>query len=168
METGRERLGRIAGGGRCRAAAALVIAAALVLAAAAAPPAAALNPDLEKALDASTYVYVATERKGGAFGTPAEIWFLYHQGAVWVASPTTTWRVKRLRAGRPKARIAVGTSGGPSFTATGAIVADRAVYDLMFETFARKYPERWPGYEQRFRQGLADGTRVLIRYRPLD
>ena len=123
-----------------------------------------LAPEIEKGLRESKYVYIATERKSGSFGTPAEIWFLYHEGAVWVASPTTTWRAKRIRAGRTKAKIAVGNAGGPSFDATGSIVKDETVYQVMFRTFAEKYPEGWPKYEQRFRDGLKDGTRVLIKY----
>src|ERR1700752_3612103 len=68
----------------------------------------ALAGNVESELKTSKYVYISTQRKDGSYGKPAEIWFLYHDGAVWVASPTTTWRVKRIRAGRPKAKIAVG------------------------------------------------------------
>jgi hypothetical protein len=141
----------------------LIVFAALLL-----PPAAsALKPEVEEALRTSTYVYIASKRKDGSFGAPAEIWFMYHQGAVWVASPTTTWRVRRIRAGRPKVRIFVGKTDGSKFKATGSIVADPSLYDEMYRTFARKYPEGWPKYEQRFREGLTDGTRVLIKYEPV-
>jgi hypothetical protein len=125
-----------------------------------------LTPELERALATSAYVYLATERKDGNFGTPAEIWFMWDQNAVWVASPTTTWRVKRIRAGRTKAQIAVGARTGPSFTATGTIVQDPAVYEKLYVTFARKYPEGWTKYEARFREGLKDGSRVLMKYQP--
>lgn len=127
---------------------------------------AALSPELTQALEKSRYVYVATERKDGTFGTPAEIWFMAHDGAVYVASPTTTWRVKRIQKGRTKARIAIGTKDGPSFSATGSIVKDPALYDRLFTTLAAKYPDRWPGYEERFKSGLRDGSRVLVRYQP--
>jgi len=123
---------------------------------------------IEEALEKSTYVYIASSRKDGSFGSPAEIWFMYYRGAVWVASPRTTWRVRRILAGRPKARIAIGKPDGPSFMATGAIVNDRTIHEEMFRTFERKYPGSWPKYEQRFRTGLTDGTRVLIRYQPVD
>ncbi len=129
--------------------------------------AAALAPAMEQALAASPYVYVATERKGGGFGSPAEIWFMWDQGAVWVASPATTWRAKRIRAGRPKAQIAVGTRTGPTFTATGSFVRDPAAYQRLFASFAKKYPDGWPKYEARFREGLKDGSRVLMRYEPI-
>ena len=74
-------------------------------------------------------MYIATERKGGGFGAPAEIWFMWDRGAVWVASPPTTWRAKRIRAGRTDARIYVGKKDGPLVVATGSFVRDPAAYD---------------------------------------
>jgi hypothetical protein len=145
------------------------LAALVVLASSAVPVpwARALSSDLEKALRESTYVYIATKRKNGTFGKPSEIWFMYHDGAVWVASPTTTWRARRIKANRPKARIAVGKPDGPTFKAKGSVVKDTALYDELYRTFARKYPDGWPKYEQQFRKGLADGSRVLIKYTPV-
>jgi hypothetical protein len=117
-------------------------------------------------LASSTYVYIATQRKDGSFGKPAEIWFMYHDGAVWVGTPPTTWRVKRIMHRRPNAKIAVGKPDGPSFDAVGSIVKDAKVADLLFATYAKKYPERWPGYAERFKNGMKDGSRVLVKYVP--
>lgn len=128
---------------------------------------AGLSPDLQKALDSSTYVYIQSTRKDGALGTPAEIWFLHHQGAVWVASPVTTYRVKRIQAGQTTAKIAVGKADGPTFAAKGGIVKDAEVNKLLCETFAKKYAGGWSSYEKKFREGLADGSRVLIKYEPV-
>jgi hypothetical protein len=129
--------------------------------------AADLAPEVTRALETSTYVYIASQRKDGSFGAPAEIWFMYDQGSVWVASPTTAWRVKRIRAGRAAARIAVGTKDGPTFTAIGSFVRDPAAYARLYSSFAAKYPEGWSKFEARFRDGLKDGSRVLMRYRPV-
>lgn len=139
---------------------------AVVLGSATPVPAAdvALSTELERALTQRAYVYVATERKDGTFGTPAEIWFMWDQGSVWMASPATSWRAKRIRAGRTKARIAVGSKDGPTLTATGSFVRDPAAYERLYATFAKKYPDGWPKYEARFREGLKDGSRVLMRY----
>lgn len=126
-----------------------------------------LTPELVRALESSPYVYIATQRKDGAFGTPAEIWFMYDQGAVWMASPTSAWRAKRIRAGRATARIAAGTKDGPTFTATGSFVRDPAAYERLYAAYAKKYPQGWPKYEARFRDGLKDGSRVLMRYQPV-
>lgn len=127
---------------------------------------AALSADLQKALDSSTYVYIQSTRKDGTLGEPAEIWFLHHQGAVWVATPITTHRVKRIQAGQTKAKIAVGKADGPAFEAKGSIVKDAEMNKLVFETFAKKYASGWPTYEKKFRDELADGSRVLIKYEP--
>ena len=81
--------------------------------------------------------------------------------------PLTADRAKRIKANRPKARIAVGKLDGPTFKAKGSVVKDPALYDQMYRTFATKYPDGWPKYEQQFRKGLADGTRVLIKYQPV-
>ncbi len=117
-------------------------------------------------LASATYVYIATQRKDGTFGKPAEIWFMWHDGAVWVGTPPTTWRVKRIKHKRPNAKIAVGKADGPSFEAVGSIVKDAKVADLLRETYAKKYPDRWPGFAEKFKEGLKDGSRVLVRYVP--
>lgn len=127
----------------------------------------ALAPEVIRALEQSPYVYIATQRKDGTFSPPAEIWFMWDQGAVWMASPATTWRAKRIRAGRGTARIFVGKKDGPMLTATGSFVRDPAVYERLYATFAKKYPDGWPRYEAKFREGLNDGSRILMRYQPV-
>jgi len=129
---------------------------------------ASLSPELQKALETSQYVYIQTERKDGTLGKAAEIWFLYHNGAVWVASPMTTHRVKRIQAGHTKAKIAIGKVGGLAFNAKGSLAKDPAVNNVMFETFAKKYPDGWASFEKNFRDGLANGSRTLIKYEPTD
>lgn len=128
--------------------------------------AAGLPADLERALRDSQYVYLQSERQGGAFGKPAEIWFMYDAGAVLVGTPPTSWRVKRIRAGRPRARIAVGKPDGPSFDARGELVSDPKVQERLMEELGRKYPDGWKRFEQRFREGFRTGDRVVVRYTP--
>ena len=113
-------------------------------------------------------MYIASTRKDGKLGKPAEIWFLYHNGAVYVASPPTAWRVRRIKAGRTQAKIAGGKPDGPSFTATGAVVNEPDVQPIMFEAYAKKYPDGWKSFEDKVRNGLKDGSRVLIKYTPKD
>ncbi len=140
---------------------ALVVALGVGVAAATELPAA-----VREQLASAKYVYISTQRKDGSFSKPAEIWFMYHDGAVWVGTPPTTWRVKRIKHHRPNAKIAVGKPDGPSFDAVGSIVTDAKVADLLFQTYAKKYPDRWPGYEQKFKDGMKDGSRVLVKYTP--
>ncbi|MFQ5667171.1 MAG: hypothetical protein ACE5I7_12155 [Candidatus Binatia bacterium] len=130
--------------------------------------AAGLSAAIQKKLATSKYVYIASTRKDGTLSKPAEIWFLYHQGAVYVGTPPTTWRARRIRAGRTRAKIWVGKPNGPSFMATGAIVSDPTVEQAMFETYAKKYPAGWPRFAEKFRTGFKSGSRVLIKYTPAD
>jgi len=34
----------------------------------------------------------------------------------------------------------------------------------MFESFAKKYSGEWSSHEKQFKDGLADGSRTLIKY----
>jgi len=125
-----------------------------------------LTPELDAGLKESKYVYISSTRKDGKLSKAAEIWFLYHEGAVYVGTRPTSWRAKRIKWGRPQAQIAVGKESGPSFRATGAIVKEAATEKLMLETFAKKYPDGWARYEKEFRDGFRDNSRVMIKYSP--
>jgi hypothetical protein len=128
--------------------------------------AAALSPELDRALKESKYVYIQSERKSGGFGRPAEIWFYYDDGAVYVGTRPSSWRVRRIKAGRKRARIAVGKSDGPSFEAVGELKHDAAVEQRMLDAYAKKYPDGWSRFADSFREGFKNGERVLVRYTP--
>ena len=145
-----------------------VVAVALALVSVAPRVDAELSPEIKAALANSTYVYIASTRKNGSLSKPAEIWFLYRDGAVYVGTPPTSWRARRIKAGRTQAKIWVGKADGPAFSATGAIVNDPAAQQAMLEAYAKKYPDGWSKFEEKFRSGFKDGTRVLIKYTPKD
>lgn len=126
----------------------------------------ALGPDLRRALAEARYVYIQSERKGGDFGKPAEIWFFADDDTVYVGTRPQSWRVKRIKAGRTRARIAVGSPTGPSFEATGRILRDPAIEAKLMAAFAAKYPDGWPKYAEGFRAGFQNGDRVLVAYTP--
>ncbi len=130
------------------------------------PAPGALSPDIQKALESSKFVYISSTRKDGNLSRPAEIWYMYHDGAVYVGTRPNSWRVRRIKAGRPEAKIAVGSVDGPSFTATGTLSNDASVQELMLKEYAKKYPQGWETHEQSFRQGFKDGSRVLVKYVP--
>lgn len=143
-----------------------VLSGAFVFFAAPQQSAAEFSSELQQALDSSKYVYIQSERKSGELGSKAEIWFFEHDGAVWVGTPKSTYRVRRIQAGRTKAKVWIGSRDGQSFEATGSLVKDDAVNEIMFKAFAEKYPDGWPTYEEGFRSGFADGSRTLVRYDP--
>lgn len=127
---------------------------------------AALTPALQQQLADSQFVYISSTRKDGSLSTPAEIWFMWHDGAVYVGTRPTSWRVKRIKAGRPQAKIAVGRADGPTFTASGSLSTDPKLQALLLETYAKKYPAGWAKYADAFREGFKDGSRVLVKYEP--
>jgi hypothetical protein len=127
---------------------------------------AALAPAVEQALASADYVYISSTRKDGSLREKAEIWFMYEGGKVYVGTRPESWRVKRIRAGRPQAKIWVGTREGPSFAAAGKLVDDPKLQERLFEVFAKKYPGGWKTHEANFRNGFKDGTRVMVEYTP--
>jgi len=125
------------------------------------------SAEQEKLLADAQFVYIQSTRKDGTLSKPAEIWFAVMDGALWVGSSPDSWRAKRIRWKRPQARIAIGSVSGPAFTATGAFVHDATLEKRFCDQLAVKYPAKWPSWEKSFREGLASGTRVLIRYTPV-
>jgi hypothetical protein len=123
-------------------------------------------PEIETALAKAEYVYIQTERKSGELGKAAEIWFFTEAGALYVGTRPTSFRVRRVQAGRTRARVAVGTPDGPAFDATAALVKDAALAGRMMDAFATKYAEGWKRHEAGFREGFESGERVLVKYTP--
>jgi hypothetical protein len=142
------------------------LAAAALVAVLLAPALAALAPETERALRDAKYVYVQSERKTGQLGTPAEIWYWWDGHAVYLGTRPTSWRVRRIKAGRTRARIAVGKADGPAFDATGAVLHDAALEERLMAEYARKYPDGWSRFADSFRSGFKSGDRVLVRYTP--
>lgn len=143
-----------------------VCAASLLLVAVVASARPTLTPDLQRALADASYVYISSERKSGEFGKPAEIWFFVDGDTVYVGTRPQSWRVKRIKAGRTKARIAVGSPSGPGFEATGRVLRDPAIEAKLMAAFAAKYPEGWPRHADGFREGFRNGERLLVAYTP--
>jgi hypothetical protein len=143
----------------------LAVSTALVLLAAALA-AAALPPEVDRALRESKFVYIQSERKSGELGKAAEIWFYYDGKSVYVGTRPTSWRVRRIKAKRAKARIAVGKQDGPAFQAKGELVHDAAVEEKLMAEYAHKYPDGWSKFADAFREGFKSGDRVLVRYTP--
>jgi hypothetical protein len=125
-----------------------------------------LAPDVARALQDAKYVYIQSERKGGELGKPAEIWFFVDGDTLYVGTRPQSWRVKRIKAGRTKARIAAGSPHGPAYDATGALVRDPTIEAKLLAAFAAKYPDAWPRYADGFRDGFRTGERVLVAYTP--
>ena len=132
---------------------------------------------LQGALATSPLIYVSPLGKDGGESTcHGEVWFVAEGGDVLVVTAADRWKAKAIAAGRDGARLWVGDFGvwtraegkwrtAPVFDARAAFEKDPAAHERALEAFGKKYPAEWGKWGPRFRDGLADGSRVMIRYR---
>jgi hypothetical protein len=144
--------------------------------------AAALDSASERALATSPLVYVSPLRSDGKESRcHGEVWFAWIDGTVVINTASDRWKARSLRRGLDRARIWVGDFGrvkgllgaseefrqGPVFDARAEFVDDTAVLDRLLAQYETKYPNEIAKWRGPMRSGIADGSRVLIRYRPL-
>jgi hypothetical protein len=141
-----------------------------------------LPADARRALAESRYVYISPLRSDGEESRcHGEVWFGWIDRAVVVNASPESWKATSIRRGLDRARVWVGDYGrwkralgtnedfraGPSFDARADFVADVSVLDRLLAQYDEKYPEEIGKWRDRMRDGFEDGSRVLIRYRPL-
>jgi hypothetical protein len=142
--------------------------------------AASLAPDLVPALEKSPLIYVSPLKKDGSESRcHGEVWFAWDRSSAVVVTSKDSWKARALARGLDRARIWVADFGrihwdpagklaaSPHFEARARLDADPAAFQRVLPIYARKYPDEWGSkWEARFKQGMADGSRVLIRYAP--
>jgi hypothetical protein len=136
-------------------------------------------PSLKQAIDSSDLIYLTAIRSNGSESScQAEVWFVPEGKDLYIVTATDSWRVQAVKKGLKKARIWVGDLGPwrgtegkykalPSLDALATEVFDGAKQEEILEQFGSKYPASWLFYGSRFRDGLADGTRTMVKYRPI-
>ncbi len=137
-------------------------------------------PDATRAaLGKSPLIYLSPLRSNGAESTcHGEVWFVQDGAELLVVTASDRWKALAVGRGLDRARIWVGDFGqwkksdgrfktGPTFLAKAGFDADASVAERALAAFGARYPEEWDKWEPRFRKGLADGSRVLIRYRAI-
>jgi hypothetical protein len=129
------------------------------------------------ALDKSNLIYLTPILSGGAESScHSEVWFVHHEAEIFVITRADAWRAEALRRGLRRAKIWIGEFGvwkrakdryrsAPYLEIEGALETDTGVHAELLEKFGRKYESEWGSWGPPFREGLADGTRVLLRYR---
>jgi hypothetical protein len=133
---------------------------------------------LAAAMAASPLVYVSPLKKDGSESTcHGEVWFVAEGKDVLVVTAHDRWKAKSVAAGLDRARLWVGDFGvwtkadgkwktAPTFDAKVKAEKDAAVHASALALFGKKYPAEWSKWGPRFKDGLADGSRVLLRYSP--
>jgi len=143
----------------------LLAGAALPLRALALPPAA----------DSSELIYITPIRSDGRESAcQAEVWFVAHADAMYVVTAEEAWRARAVQAGLDQARIWVGDVGVwssdarykklPMVSASASLIADGSIHAEVLERMGQKYTREWSTWGPRFKKGLADGSRVMLKY----
>lgn len=147
----------------------------------AAAEAAVLSADATRAIASSPLIYLSPIRSDGTpSACQAEVWFGSDAGELFVVTAEDGWKSRAVKRGLDRARIWVGDFGpwkssddryrsAPNFLAHAAFVArdDAATVERVLAVMGKKYPKEWGKWEPRFRKGLSDDSRVMLRYRPI-
>ena len=136
------------------------------------------GPSWRDAAEASPLIYLTPIQSSGAESRcQAEIWFASLEGAMYVVTAAEAWRAEAVRQGLSSARIWVGDVGPwrdsdgqykalPTIEASASLEADAAVRSRVLAVMGDKYSDEWGTWGPRFRNGLADGSRVMLKYEP--
>lgn len=139
-----------------------------------------LAPEVVQALASSDLVYLSPIKSNGNLSRcQSEVWFVRDEnGDILVASVTQAWRVEAVRKGLSMVRMWVGDYGVasksegrylslPSLSAEATIETNPDAYQRALKLFGAKYKTAWVFWRRRFTRGLQEGSRTLIRYRPV-
>lgn len=139
---------------------------------------AAAAPGLIRAASESPLIYLSPLQTNGELSRcQGEVWFVGRAGDMFVVTDTSAWRAQAIRQGLSRTQVWVGDVGLwqrsngryknlPSLQAQGSLIDDAVVHATVLRQFGDKYVDEWGRWGPRFQRGLADGSRVLLRYRP--
>jgi hypothetical protein len=133
------------------------------------------------AIETSKLIYITPIKSDGTESScHAEVWFCAIGAGLYVVTKEGLWRSQAVKRGLDRARIWVGDYGvwkrsdgafrnAPTFLARGEHISnDAEAVERTLKAMGAKYAdEGWGTYGPRFKKGLADGSRVLLRYRPI-
>ncbi len=135
----------------------------------------------QAAIDKSKLIYITPIKSDGKESAcHAEVWFFADGADLLVVTKPELWRSQAIKRELDRARIWVGDHGvwkssdgafrkAPSFLARAEHISrDAEAVGRTLKAMGAKYAdEGWSTYGPRFKEGLADGSRVLLRYRPI-
>jgi hypothetical protein len=139
----------------------------------------ALADSIQDGLKNSDLVYLTTIKSNGQESKcQAEIWFVYDGAHIYVCTDTDGWRAQALDLGLNMTRVWVGDLGRwqrtkgkykelPSLMAKCSIESDETEHKRVLDLFSDKYDLSWLAWGPRFRKGLANGSRTMLKYQPV-
>ena len=134
---------------------------------------------LQSGMDESELIYITPIRSDGKESRcQAEVWFVHHQSDLYVVTADDAWRAQAIGKGLTRTRIWVGDVGAwgdsegtyrslPQVEAVASQIADAETQNSVLDAMGGKYSVEWFVWGPRFRNGLADGSRVMLRYQPV-
>jgi hypothetical protein len=129
-------------------------------------------------MNTSPLIYVTPIRSNGSESRcQAEVWFAAVGGSMYVVTAADAWRSQAVRRGLTSARVWIGDVGEwhdsdgkyrelPSVEARASVEADATVQARVLAAMGEKYTREWGSWGPRFRNGLSDGSRVMLKYQP--
>lgn len=130
-----------------------------------------------QAAEESALVYLSPIKSNGALSScQAEVWFVRDGRDIIVVTDAETWRAQAVRQGLSRTQVWEGDVGQwqssdgkykqlPASIAMASFEEDAVVHARMLQSFGTKYADGWGTWGPRFKNGLADGSRVMLRYR---
>lgn len=123
------------------------------------------------------WIYISPLKSNGDLSRcQAEVWYVSDGDDFMVVTASDAWRAKAVQRDLTEARIWIGKAGEwqssnttykslPSVKSSVALESDPTIQARMLNKFGEKYPGDWSGWGPRFKRGLADGSRVMLRYK---
>ena len=142
-------------------------------------PALGLLPLVAKAAKESELIYLSPVKSDGNLSScQAEIWFIGDGEDFYVVTANDAWRAEAIGRGLTQAKVWVGDVGQwkssrgkykelPSVMTTASVVNDPVEHARLLTAMGDKYAREWGTWGPRFKRGLADGSRVMLRYSPV-
>ena len=126
----------------------------------------------------SPLLYLSPLQSNGTLSKcQAEVWFVAHESNYYVVTAADAWRAKAITRGLTQAQVWVGDVGAwgsadgkwrdlPTVMTQASLEGDAPMHDRLLTIFGRKYADEWGTWGPRFKQGLVDGSRVMLKYSP--
>lgn len=131
--------------------------------------------DPKIALTNSQLIYLSPIKDDGSLSScQAEVWYVMLGADIYVCTATSSWRARAPTRGVTDTRIWIGDLGYwkradyrslPAVKAKAAVEKDNVTVEAALQAFGDKYADEWGAWESRFRNGLNDGSRSMLRYR---
>jgi PPOX class probable F420-dependent enzyme len=121
-----------------------------------------MTPDIERALQQATLLYITTYNTTGQSGT-VPIWFFCHDAAIYFCSLRDSLKVRRLRQ-TGRATVHIGSPTGPRLDCRAHLLEeDPLLRTRLLRTYRRRYGWRWLIIGPRLYWAFARGKEVIIR-----